>query len=809
VEIKEGKVIQVDIENEMRKSYMDFAMSVIVGRALPDVRDGLKPVHRRILYAMYEQKMTPDAPYKKSARIVGEVIGKYHPHGESAIYDTMVRLAQDFSTRYLLVDGHGNFGSVDGDPPAAMRYTEARLSRLAMELLRDIEKDTVDFMPNYDESTQEPKVLPARFPNLLVNGSSGIAVGMATNIPPHNLVEIINGLFMLIDNPDVELKELMTVIKGPDFPTGGLILGREGIRSAYSTGRGRIKMRARVHTETTKGDRMRLVVTELPYMVNKSSLIERIADLVKEKKIDGITGLRDESDRRGMRIVMELRRDANPQVVLNQLYSHTQLQETFGAIMLVLVDDEPRILNLKELLRYYLEHQKEIIIRRTKFELAEAEKRAHILEGFRIALANIDEVIRIVRSSRSPKEAEGRLMERFQLSQAQAQAILAMTIQRLTGLEQEKIEQEYQELLKAIAYYKEILASEALVYKIIKEDLQKIKDRYGDKRRTEITYSAEKLEIEDLIAEEDIVVTITHKGFIKRLPADTYKSQRRGGRGIAATTVREEDFVEHLFITSTHDNILFFSNRGRAYVLKGFEIPEASRQARGQHITGLLPFEQGEVVTAIIAVRTFDPDKYIIMATRDGTIKKCQLEDFSTCRKSGLNAIQLVDDDELIGVKLTTGKDEVILISQMGQSIRFQETDVRSMGRNAMGVRGMNLEDGDVVVAMDIIRDGDVLVVTENGFGKRTPISEYRSQYRGGKGVKTLNITDKNGVLVGARIVAPSDELMLLSANGTLIRLQVDEISIQGRTTTGVILMKLDEGDKVVALAKVEKEDEL
>ncbi len=809
MEIKEGKVIQVDIENEMRKSYMDFAMSVIVGRALPDVRDGLKPVHRRILYAMYEQKMTPDAPYKKSARIVGEVIGKYHPHGESAIYDTMVRLAQDFSTRYLLVDGHGNFGSVDGDPPAAMRYTEARLSRLAMELLRDIEKDTVDFMPNYDESTQEPKVLPARFPNLLVNGSSGIAVGMATNIPPHNLVEIINGLFMLIDNPDVELKELMTVIKGPDFPTGGLILGREGIRSAYSTGRGRIKMRARVHTETTKGDRMRLVVTELPYMVNKSSLIERIADLVKEKKIDGITGLRDESDRRGMRIVMELRRDANPQVVLNQLYSHTQLQETFGAIMLVLVDDEPRILNLKELLRYYLEHQKEIIIRRTKFELAEAEKRAHILEGFRIALANIDEVIRIVRSSRSPKEAEGRLMERFQLSQAQAQAILAMTIQRLTGLEQEKIEQEYQELLKAIAYYKEILASEALVYKIIKEDLQKIKDRYGDKRRTEITYSAEKLEIEDLIAEEDIVVTITHKGFIKRLPADTYKSQRRGGRGIAATTVREEDFVEHLFITSTHDNILFFSNRGRAYVLKGFEIPEASRQARGQHITGLLPFEQGEVVTAIIAVRTFDPDKYIIMATRDGTIKKCQLEDFSTCRKSGLNAIQLVDDDELIGVKLTTGKDEVILISQMGQSIRFQETDVRSMGRNAMGVRGMNLEDGDVVVAMDIIRDGDVLVVTENGFGKRTPISEYRSQYRGGKGVKTLNITDKNGVLVGARIVAPSDELMLLSANGTLIRLQVDEISIQGRTTTGVILMKLDEGDKVVALAKVEKEDEL
>ncbi len=808
VEYTEGKIIQVDIENEMKKSYMDFAMSVIVGRAIPDVRDGLKPVHRRILYSMYELGMTPNSSYKKSARIVGEVMGKYHPHGDSAIYDTMVRLAQDFSTRYLLVDGHGNFGSVDGDPPAAMRYTEARLSKLAMELLSDLDKETVDFMPNFDESLKEPTVLPAKFPNLLVNGSTGIAVGMATNIPPHNLGEVIDGLLMLIDDPDVDVKKLMTVVKGPDFPTGGLILGREGIKSAYATGRGRIKVRAKVQIETMKSDKMRIVVTELPYMVNKSSLLEKIADLVKDKRIDGITGLRDESDRRGMRIVIELRRDVNPHIVLNQLYAHTQLQDTFGAIMLVIVDGEPRVLSLKGLMSYYIKHRKEVVTRRIQYELKKAEDRAHILEGLRIALANLDEVIKLVRSSQSPKEARTRLMDRFSLSERQAQAILDMTIQRLTGLEQIKIDEEYEKLLKDIAEYKAILGDETRIYQIIKEELQEIKRKYNDQRRTQITSPAKELEIEDLIAEEDIAITLTHRGYIKRLPVDTYKSQRRGGKGIAAATIREEDFIENLFITSTHDNIIFFTNKGKAYVLKGHEVPEASRQARGLHISNLIYFEKGEVVTAVIAVREFESDKYLMMATKTGTVKKCALTDFMHCRKNGLIAINLVGDDELIGVKLTSGKEEVIMVSRNAQAIRFSEDEVRSMGRTAIGVRGMNLDEDDIVVAVDIVRDGELLVVTDKGFGKRTLISEYRSQARGGKGVKTLNITEKNGLIVGARVVNPSDELMLLSANGTLIRIKVDDVSVQGRSTMGVTLMNLGEGDQVVAVAKVAQKDD-
>ncbi|MGE5559031.1 MAG: DNA gyrase subunit A [Bacillota bacterium] len=810
-EIMEEKIIPVNIADEMKKSFLDYAMSVIVSRALPDVRDGLKPVHRRILYGMYESGTTPDKPYKKSARIVGDVMGRYHPHGDAAIYDSMVRMAQDFSIRCLLVDGHGNFGSVDGDPPAAMRYTEVRLSKLAMELLSDIDKETVDFMPNFDESLEEPKVLPGRFPNLLVNGSSGIAVGMATNIPPHNLGEVIDGVVQLIDKPDITIKELMQVIKGPDFPTGAVILGRDGIRNAYETGRGSIRIRAKVEIESISGGKSRLVVTELPYLVNKAKLVEQIANLTREKVVDGITDLRDESDRKGMRVVIDLRRDVNPHVVLNQLYKHTPLQDTFGVIMLVLVNNQPRILNIKEVLIHYLAHQKEVVTRRTKFDLGKAEAKAHILEGLRIALDHIDEVISLIRASRTVEAARDGLMGKFGLSEKQAQAILDMRLQRLTGLEREKIEEEYGETLKLIACYRDILASEAKLMGIIKEELLHIKDGFKDGRRTEITKADDsQIEAEDLIVESEIVVTITHAGYIKRLPLSTYKSQRRGGRGIAGMSTREEDFLEHLFTCSTHDVILFFTNKGQVYHLKGFEIPEAGRQARGTAIINLLQIEPGERVTAFIKIKDYEPDKFIFMATRHGVVKKTALSEYQTQRKGGLIGISLDDDDELIGALLTNGKRDVFLVTKLGLAIRFPEEMVRSMGRTARGVKGIALVFGDEVVAMDKIKDGkNLLILTELGYGKFTPVEEYRRQSRGGKGLKTAKITVKNGPIAAAKIVMPESELMVITAQGVIIRMKVSDISVQGRATQGVRVMKLDEGDKIVALANVvTKEDE-
>lgn len=799
-----GNVIPVSVEDEMKRSYIDYAMSVIVGRALPDVRDGLKPVHRRILYAMYELGVTHDKPFLKSARIVGEVMGKYHPHGDSAIYDAMVRLAQDFSTRYLLVDGHGNFGSVDGDPPAAMRYTETRMTRLAEELLRDIEKETVDFVPNFDESLEEPFVLPSKFPNLLVNGSSGIAVGMATNIPPHNLSEVIDATIHLIDNPDATVDDLMQFVKGPDFPTAGLILGRSGIESAYKTGRGSITMRARIRIETMQNGKSRILVTELPYQVNKANLVERIADLVKNKTIDGITDLRDESDRTGMRIVIELRKDVSPHIILNQLYKHTKLEDTFGVIMLAIVDGKPKVMTLKEVLAEYIKHQKEVITRRTKFELAQAEERAHILEGLKIALDNIDEIIRIVRGSRTPQIAKDELMKAFDLTEKQAQAILAMTIQRLTGLEREKIETEYEELLKTIAKLKGILADEKKVYAIIKTELREIKDKFGDERRTEITHEVETLELEDLIAEEDIVVTLTHSGYIKRLPIDTYRNQRRGGKGITGITTKQEDFVEHLFITSTHSYILLFSNKGKLYTLRGHEIPEAGRQARGLPIINLVPVDPGEKITAVIPLKNFDSGDYLFMVTRTGLVKKCELVELQTTRKTGLIAISLKEDDELIDVRLTDGNQDVILVTAGAQSIRFHENEVRPMGRTAQGVKGITLDDDDRVVGMTTANDGkELLVVTEKGFGKKTSLDEYRGQSRGGKGIKTLKITERNGRIVGALAVSQTDELMLITENGSVIRLDVTELPQLGRNTQGVTLIKLDDNDMVSAVTKI------
>lgn len=799
-----GNVIPVSVEDEMKRSYIDYAMSVIVGRALPDVRDGLKPVHRRILYAMYELGVTHDKPFLKSARIVGEVMGKYHPHGDSAIYDAMVRLAQDFSTRYLLVDGHGNFGSVDGDPPAAMRYTETRMTRLAEELLRDIEKETVDFVPNFDESLEEPFVLPSKFPNLLVNGSSGIAVGMATNIPPHNLSEVIDATIHLIDNPDATVDDLMQFVKGPDFPTAGLILGRSGIESAYKTGRGSITMRARIRIETMQNGKSRILVTELPYQVNKANLVERIADLVKNKTIDGITDLRDESDRTGMRIVIELRKDVSPHIILNQLYKHTKLEDTFGVIMLAIVDGKPKVMTLKEVLAEYIKHQKEVITRRTKFELAQAEERAHILEGLKIALDNIDEIIRIVRGSRTPQIAKDELMKAFDLTEKQAQAILAMTIQRLTGLEREKIETEYEELLKTIARLKGILADEKKVYAIIKTELREIKDKFGDERRTEITHEVETLELEDLIAEEDIVVTLTHSGYIKRLPIDTYRNQRRGGKGITGITTKQEDFVEHLFITSTHSYILLFSNKGKLYTLRGHEIPEAGRQARGLPIINLVPVDPGEKITAVIPLKNFDSGDYLFMVTRTGLVKKCELVELQTTRKTGLIAISLKEDDELIDVRLTDGNQDVILVTAGAQSIRFHENEVRPMGRTAQGVKGITLDDDDRVVGMTTANDGkELLVVTEKGFGKKTSLDEYRGQSRGGKGIKTLKITERNGRIVGALAVSQTDELMLITENGSVIRLDVTELPQLGRNTQGVTLIKLDDNDMVSAVTKI------
>ncbi|KUK12578.1 MAG: DNA gyrase subunit A [Moorella sp. 60_41] len=799
-----GTVLPVKIEEEMKRSYIDYAMSVIVGRALPDVRDGLKPVHRRILYAMYEANMTPDKPYKKSARVVGDVLARYHPHGDAAVYETMVRMAQDFASRYTLIDGHGNFGSVDGDSPAAMRYTEARLSSLALAMLADIEKDTVDFIPNYDGTLKEPVVLPARFPNLLVNGSSGIAVGMATNIPPHNLGEIIDALVLLIEKPEAGLKEIMAVVKGPDFPTGGIILGKEGIRNAYRSGRGNIRIRARATVEPLTGGRHQIVITELPYQVNKARLIETIAELVREKKIEGISDLRDESDRTGLRVVVELKRDAQPRVILNQLYKHTQMQENFGVIMLALVDGRPRILNLKEMLEHYLLHQKNIVTRRTRYLLNQAEARAHILEGLRIALQYLDAVIRTIRRSRDADTARKALMENFSLSEKQAQAILDMRLQRLTALEREKLEEEYREVTKKIAYYREVLASEAKVMGIVREELLEIKAKHADARRTQIVAEEEPLEAEDLVPEEDVVITISHRGYIKRLPADTYRSQRRGGRGIQALSTREEDFAQHLFVTSTHYYLLFFTNKGKVYQMRAHEVPEGSRQARGTALVNLIYLSPGEGITAVIAVPDFEGDAYLFMATRQGVVKKTPLREYRTSRRDGIIALNLEEEDELIGVELTGGGDDILLATREGKIIRFREEEVRAMGRGAHGVRGIKLEEGDAVVGMARALPGrDLVLVTEKGFGKRTSLEEYPRQGRGGKGLIAMKVTARTGLLAGVVVAGEEEELMLITAEGLLIRLQTSDISRQGRYTQGVTLMRLEEKDRVMAVARV------
>ena len=801
-----GRVLPVKIEDEMQNSYIDYAMSVIVMRALPDVRDGLKPVHRRIMYAMHEAGMGSNKPYKKSARIVGDVLGKYHPHGDSSVYEAIVRMAQDFSSRYMLADGHGNFGSVDGDSAAAMRYTEVRMSKVAEAMLQDIEKETVDFAPNYDESLKEPTVLPSKLPNLLVNGSSGIAVGMATNIPPHNLNEVVDGVLLMIENPDVTIDELMTVIKGPDFPTAGLILGQEGIQSAYRTGRGVVKMRAQARAEVMSNGKPRILVTELPYQVNKARLVEKIADLVRDKTVEGITDLRDESDRNGMRVVIELRRDINPDVILNQLYKHTQLQESFGIIMLALVDGRPRVLTLQEVLYYYIEHQKDVITRRTRYELSKAKARAHILEGLTIALDHIDAVIKTIRGSRTADIARQGLMTGFDLSEKQSQAILDLRLQRLTGLEREKIEEEYQEILKTIAWLESVLADETKILNIIKEELIEVKRKFGDARRTRITADFSKLAMEDLIAEEDVIITLTHNNYIKRMPIDTYKNQKRGGRGVTGMGTKEEDFVENMLVTTTHHTILFFTSRGRVYRLKGYEIAESSRIAKGTAIINLLQLEPNEKITAVIPIQKFTADRFLFMATRKGIVKKTELMEFDTTRKGGLIAITLDDDDDLIGVKLTDGNRYVILGTSAGMAISFAEGDVRSMGRNARGVRGIRLKTMDVVVGMDNLkRDAEVLTVTEEGFGKRTATSEYRSQTRGGKGLINMKVTDKTGRVVGLKVVRPGQELMLITTEGIVIRTNVNEVSIISRNTQGVKLMRTDLNDKVASLAAMDQ----
>ncbi|MCA1061132.1 DNA gyrase subunit A [Rossellomorea aquimaris] len=809
-ETPRSNVKEINISNEMRSSFLDYAMSVIVSRALPDARDGLKPVHRRILYAMNDLGMTSDKAYKKSARIVGEVIGKYHPHGDSAVYDTMVRMAQDFNYRYMLVDGHGNFGSVDGDAAAAMRYTEARMSKISMELIRDINKDTIDYKDNYDGTEREPEVLPARFPNLLVNGSSGIAVGMATNIPPHNLGEVIDGILALSKDPDITIQELMEFIYGPDFPTAGLIVGRSGIRRAYETGKGSITMRARVEIETKSNGKETIIVHQIPYQVNKARLIEKIADLVRDKKIDGITDLRDESDRNGMRIVIEVRKDANANVLLNNLYKQTALQTSFGINLLALVDGQPKVLNLKECLYHYLQHQRVVIRRRTEFELRKAEARAHILEGLRIALDHIDEIIALIRGSQTTELAKQGLMENFSLSDKQAQAILDMRLQRLTGLEREKIEDEYQELVKLISELKAILADDEKVLEIIREELIEIKERFNDERRSEIVAGGiENIEDEDLIPRENIVVSLTHNGYIKRLPVSTYRSQKRGGRGIQGMGTNDEDFVEHLLTTSTHDTILFFTNKGKAYRAKGYEIPEFSRTAKGLPIINMLGVEKDEWINAMIRVEEFVDDWYLFFTTKQGISKRTPVSDFANIRTNGLIAINLRENDELISVKLTDGEKDIIIGTKDGMLIRFPETDVRSMGRTATGVKGINLSDDDIVVGMEILEDkSDVLVVTVNGYGKRTPASEYRIQTRGGKGLKTCNVTERNGELVSVKAVTGEEDLMIITAHGVLIRMDVNDISTTGRNTQGVKLIRLQESEFVSTVAKVEKEDD-
>ncbi len=805
-----GTLLPMDVEEELKKSFISYAMAVIVTRALPDVRDGLKPVHRRILYSMTELGVTPDKPHRKSARIVGDVLGKYHPHGDSSVYDAMVRLAQDFSIRYMLVDGQGNFGSVDGDGAAAMRYTEARLSKISLEMVRDLEKETVDFYPNFDETLMQPAVMPSRFPNLLVNGSSGIAVGMATNIPPHNLGEVVDAVVHMIDNPDCTVDDLMEFVKGPDFPTGGVILGKRGIYDAYHEGRGRIIVRAKSEIEEMSGNRQRIVITEIPYMVNKARLIEKIAELVHDKTVDGISDIRDESDRSGMRVVIELKRDVNANIVLNYLYKHTQLQETFGAIMLALVDGTPKILSLRQIIHHYIEHQMDVIRRRTQYDLNKAEARSHILEGLLIALDNIDEVVRMIRASRTGQEAKAALIERFGLSERQAQAILDMRLQRLTGLERDKLEAEYAELQRLIAYYKAVLADEQLVRGIIKDEILEIRNKFADERRTEISALEGEIDMLDLIEEEDMVVTMTHCGYVKRLPKTTYRAQRRGGKGVIATTTREEDFVEQMYVTSTHDPLMFFTNRGRVYQLNCYEIPEAGRTARGTAVVNLLQLSPGEKITTMLPMPVEKASgMYLVMATRKGTIKRTELSEFVNLRKSGLIAVVLRDDDELIGVRLTDGSKEILVGTKNGMAIRFDENDMRAMGRSAMGVKCIELSEDDEVIDLAAVEEGaQVLSITENGYGKRTDIEESRLQQRGGKGIKAMNLTEKTGKLAAQLLVHDEEDLLIITIDGTVIRTPVSSISVLGRNTQGVRLMRVGEESKVICVARAEAEPE-
>ena len=802
------KIVNVELNNEMKKSYIDYAMSVIVSRALPDVRDGLKPVHRRILYNMYESNLLYENDFRKSAATVGDVLGKYHPHGDSSVYDAMVRLAQDFSLRYPLVQGKGNFGSIDGDPPAAYRYTEAKMSKIAAEMLSDIEKETVDLVTNYDDKLLEPSVLPARFPNLLVNGSAGIAVGMATNIPPHNLTEVIDGIIATIDDPDISIDELIELVQGPDFPTGGIIMGKSGIRSAYHTGRGKLIMRARAEIEELEGGRTRIVVTELPYQVNKAKLEKHINELVRDGKIDGISSTRDESDE-DMHLIIDLKRDANPNIVLNNLYKFTQMQDTFGIIFLALVDKEPKILNLREMIDHYVHHQEDVIVRRTRFDLAKAEERAHILEGYKTAIDHIDEVINVIRSSKSIPDAKQALQDNFGLSEAQATAIVQMQLGRLSGLERDKIENEYNQLSAKIAEYKEILSNDSLVLDIIKTDLTNIKNKYGDERKTEIAMVADEIDIEDLIDEEDVVITLTHSGYTKRVPVTTYKSQHRGGRGITGMSTREEDFVEHLFTSSTHDTILFFTTRGIVYRLKGYQIPEAGRQARGTAIVNLLPLEADEKITAMMPIREFVDGAYLTFFTKNGTVKKTDLMDYSRIRNGGLRAIELNEGDKLVNVILTDGEQTVLIGTRNGMAIRFDESDVRAMGRTAHGVRGIKLKENDYVVGACIApEDAKLLVVTENGYGKKTDLSEYKVQSRSGKGIFTYKITEKTGLIAGLTTISDEYDVMLITSEGIIIRTSSSEISTYGRQTQGVRIMKLADGVKLVSMAKTPHEDE-
>ena len=807
------KIVPVKIEEEMQRSYIDYAMSVIVARALPDVRDGLKPVHRRILYSMNENSLWPDKPYRKSASIVGDTMGNYHPHGDAAIYDALVRLAQDFSLRYPLVDGHGNFGSVDNDPPAAMRYTEARLEKIALEMLADIDKETVDFVPNYDDRLKEPSVLPAKLPYLLVNGAYGIAVGMASNIPPHNLTEVVNGTIAQIDNPDITNEELMKYIKGPDFPTAGIIVGKEGIKEAYTTGRGKVCLRAKAEIEEDNRGRFRIIVTEIPYQVNKAALVESIAKLVQAKTIEGISDLRDESDREtGVRIVIELKRDANPNVVLNLLYKHTQLQNSQSMLMLAIVDGVPRVLTLREILAEYIKHRENVVVRRTKFDLAKAEARIHILEGLRIAIDNIDAIVKVIRESYD--NAQQRLMDAFGLSEIQSQAILDMQLRRLQGLQRDKIEEEYNELMAFAAHCREILASEQLVKDIIKDELIELKNKYGDERKTAITHGEGDIDVESLIKEENNVVTITHFGYVKRIAADVYRSQKRGGKGLTAMNTREDDFVEHIFVTSTHNNIMFFTNTGKVFRLKTYELPEASRTAKGTAIVNLLQLAQGEKIAAVMPVEKFEDDSvYVLMATKNGLIKKTPLAEYSNIRKTGIQAITLKEDDELIDVRLTDGTNDIVMVTGQGLSIRFKEEEVRAVGRTSMGVKGIELGKDDKVIGMEPIKpvageNGYVLAITENGFGKRSEIEDYRCQKRAGKGVLTYKITSKTGNIVGVKIVGEDEDVMMITDTGVIIRINVKDISILGRNTQGVTLMRTSDGGKVINIAKVPKDNE-